>query len=407
MKTTTLISNAAPMNATASRSAAVLCRFSPRTSASSLFKSAGGPAHSRTLRTLGALFVIATLTWAGHSTLATSLERTPDHDYDAPAPGSYTLPVVKPAADGDVLDSKGRELKLSELTRGRITVMSFIYTRCAAAKACPMATGVLRELHILSANDPALAKNMRLVSMSFDPGNDTPERMAAYSTLAHGRKNASEWRFITTASQEKLSPILEAYGQAVDRKANPKDPTGPLNHTLRVFLMDRDGNIRNIYSSGTLDVRLVLADVKTLLLESSSREAAPLTPEMALQKAGEVRSVAFQVKTAARVTDITDQHNPRPLEVLLTDALNDEVKATPVERAGIIVRIPVSSLEAFEAADMDDLARRYEGNKVVVTGKIETEPHPFRHDAKGRNQLRPVITVTEPGQICLANSDQL
>ena len=32
---------------------------------------------------------------------------------------------------------------------------------------------------------------------------------------------------------------------------------------------DRAGNIRNIYSSGTLDVRLVLADVKTLLLEET------------------------------------------------------------------------------------------------------------------------------------------
>ncbi|HAB19774.1 MAG TPA: DsbE family thiol:disulfide interchange protein, partial [Verrucomicrobiales bacterium] len=34
------------------------------------------------------------------------------------------------------------------------------------------------------------------------------------------------------------------------------------------FVIDREGRIRNIYSSGTLDVRLVLADVKTLLMES-------------------------------------------------------------------------------------------------------------------------------------------
>jgi hypothetical protein len=179
-----------------------------------------------------------------------------------------------------------------------------------------------------------------------------------------------------------------------------------LNHTLRVFLIDRAGNIRNIYSSGTLDARLVLADVKTLLLESASGEP-PLTAEAAVRKAGEVHSVAFQVKTAARVTDITDKQNPRPLEILLTDVLNDELKATPVERAGIIVRIPGSSLEAFAATDMDDLARRYEGHKIVVTGKIETEPHPFRHDAAGRNQLRPVITVTEPGHIRTVNSLRL
>jgi cytochrome oxidase Cu insertion factor (SCO1/SenC/PrrC family) len=146
-------------------------------------------------------------------------------------------------------------------------VLSFIYTRCAAAKACPYATGVLRELHELSTKDPALRANMRLVSMSFDPGSDTPAQMTAYASLAKTTRPASDWHFLTTASREKLSPILDAYGQAVDRKQNPADPTGPLNHTLRVFLIDHEGNIRNIYSSGTLDLRLVLADIRTLALE--------------------------------------------------------------------------------------------------------------------------------------------
>src|ERR1044071_6326047 len=198
---------------------------------------------------------------------AADLPRTTDHDYEAPVPGSYKLPIVKQAADGEVLDSEGRPLRLSELTHGRLTVLSFIYTRCTAAKACPMATGVLMQLHRLSAEDEALAKHMRLVSISFDPSADTPDRMAAYSALADSSKPAAEWRFITTASQDKLQPIIDAYGQAVNCKKNPHDPTGPLNHILRVFLIDRDGNIRNIYSSGTLDLRLVLADVKTLLGE--------------------------------------------------------------------------------------------------------------------------------------------
>jgi cytochrome oxidase Cu insertion factor (SCO1/SenC/PrrC family) len=176
-----------------------------------------------------------------------------------------------------VLDSAGKAVRLAELTRGRITVMSFIYTRCAAAKACPYATGVLMQLHRESAEDAALAKELRLVSVSFDPDNDTPQRMAAYSTLAAERPTAAPWHFVTARSQAELQPILTAYGQAVDKKNNPLDPTGPLNHTLRVFLVDAAGNIRNIYSSGTLDSRLVLADVRTLMMESArgSRSARP------------------------------------------------------------------------------------------------------------------------------------
>jgi cytochrome oxidase Cu insertion factor (SCO1/SenC/PrrC family) len=193
--------------------------------------------------------------------------RTPDYDYEAPAPGSYTLPVIKPAADGALLDTNGQPIRLRELVHGRVTVMSFIYTRCASAKACPYATGVLLQLHRASAGDPKLAKELRLVSLSFDPVNDTPDRMAAYSRVAARSPGAARWDFVTAPSPAELQPILKAYGQAVDDRQNPRDPAGPLNHTLRVFLVDREGRIRNIYSTGTLDPRLVLADVRTLILE--------------------------------------------------------------------------------------------------------------------------------------------
>lgn len=201
--------------------------------------------------------------------------RTSEYDYDAPEPGTYTLPIIRTAADGALLDSTGQSVRLAELTRGRVTVMSFIYTRCAAAKACPYATGVLMQLHRESAADEALAKQLRLVSLSFDPANDTPGRMASMARLATQHPSAASWHFVTTRSPAELKPVLSAYGQAVDKKKNPADPTGPLNHTLRVFLIDPAGNIRNIYSSGTLDPRLVLADIHTLILEGEHRGSQP------------------------------------------------------------------------------------------------------------------------------------
>jgi cytochrome oxidase Cu insertion factor (SCO1/SenC/PrrC family) len=200
---------------------------------------------------------------------AAELPRESDYDYDPPVPGSYSLPVMKVAADGALLDSDGKSINLRDLTHGRVTVLSFIYTRCAAPKACPYATGVLNQLHLLSVDDQTLAKNMRLVSMSFDPENDTPQRLAAYSEAIREKKSGCEWRFTTAKSRAELESILNAYGQAVDKRSNPADPQGPLYHIMRVFLIDRQGRVRNIYSSGTLDPRLVLADVKTLLLEEA------------------------------------------------------------------------------------------------------------------------------------------
>jgi len=65
------------------------------------------------------------------------LPRDSDYDYEAPVPGSYTLPTIKTAGDGALLDSSGKAINLRELTHGRITVLGFIYTRCSAPKGCP------------------------------------------------------------------------------------------------------------------------------------------------------------------------------------------------------------------------------------------------------------------------------
>jgi len=226
--------------------------------------------RSASLRmTFGRIGLLTLACGIANVTSAAESSRDSDYDYDPPAAGSYSLPVIKPAADGALLDSNNKSVRLRDLTRGRITVLSFIYTRCAAPKACPYATGVLNQIHDLSVDDKTLAKSMRLVSLSFDPEYDTPQRLAEHSENVRDQKSGCEWSFATAKSRAELETILAAYDQVVDKRTNPADPQGPLYHTLRVFLIDREGRIRNIYSSGTLDPRLVIADVKTLLLENA------------------------------------------------------------------------------------------------------------------------------------------
>jgi cytochrome oxidase Cu insertion factor (SCO1/SenC/PrrC family) len=213
-----------------------------------------------------------TLSDAGTTTA--SATAAAEFDYHPPVPGSYQLPVIKTAADGAVLDAAGSPRQLRELTRGAITVMSFIYTRCTDTRACPFATGVLRHVHKLAGEDSRMAGHVRLISLSFDPEVDTPQRMRAYAEWARNRDLPVDWHFLTTRSQVELKPILEAYGQAVDRRRNPGAPEGPLFHTLRVFLIDQHGHIRNIYGADTLDPRLVMADIQTLLLDDGQPTAA-------------------------------------------------------------------------------------------------------------------------------------
>lgn len=191
---------------------------------------------------------------------------TPEYDYEPPEPGSYSLPIIKSAGDGRALDLRGDSQQLSELMADRITLLSFIYTRCADPTACPYATGVLHKIHRVSEQDSEIADNLSLVTFSFDPEHDTPQILESY-TRALRKPTGSPWHFLTAAGREELQPLLESYGQRVDRRRDPEHTLGPYSHLLRVYLVDRQGRIRNIYSTGLLDPRLCLADVRTLLLE--------------------------------------------------------------------------------------------------------------------------------------------
>jgi cytochrome oxidase Cu insertion factor (SCO1/SenC/PrrC family) len=219
--------------------------------------------------TVVAVVVSPLLVWSG----MTAAHEAHDHAsgpaagyaFPLPEPGSYRLPPLRFASGGSVLKQDGDPVDLGALLRDRITVFSFIYTRCA--DLCPLATARLAQFQDLAAEDPELDEKLQLLSISFDPDHDTPKVMAEYASAWSRPEGGPEWLFITTSGSGALAPILKAYDQAVDVNPDAADPTGGLNHVLRAFLIDAGGAIRNVYSLDFLDPELVLTDVRTLLLE--------------------------------------------------------------------------------------------------------------------------------------------
>ena len=43
-----------------------------------------------------------------------------------------------------------------------------------------------------------------------------------------------------------------------------------MRHVAKVFLIDAEGAVRNVYSSGLMDHRLLLRDLETLLLTDAA-----------------------------------------------------------------------------------------------------------------------------------------
>ena len=184
-------------------------------------------------------------------------------NFVAPAAGSYELPAIKRVAGFVLRDSAGRSLSTREITAGKVAVVSFIYTACPERLGCPLASVALQDLQG-RLKDEGLYRDVVLLSISFDPGRDSPAQLAKYARV-YGADPAF-WRFMTAPSTRVLAGVLESYGQ--DRAAVYDSRgrfTGRYSHVLKVFLLDRDGYIRNIYSAGFLVPDLVVNDIKTVL----------------------------------------------------------------------------------------------------------------------------------------------
>lgn len=189
-------------------------------------------------------------------------------------PGSYAMPVIGPAADGEVLTSDGKLKHLRELMGGKLVLLSFIYAACSDVNGCPLATQVLHKISRQLQKQPELADKLRLLTLSFNPVHDTPEMMRHYG---EGFKPGGfDWQFLTTRDESALQPILDGYQQNVQKIYDDQGRfTGTFSHLLRVYLIDTDKNIRNIYSVDFLHADTVINDVKNLLAGGNAPKTAP------------------------------------------------------------------------------------------------------------------------------------
>jgi protein SCO1 len=192
------------------------------------------------------------------------VELLPKLEFVPPAPGSYVLHHIKPAPEGTVLDVDGRAAPLARYTHGAITLLGFIYTTCSDPDGCPLAYRVFDALQEAIGARAAMHGKVRFVTLSFDPARDTPEVMKNYAgSRAVDKGNGLRWYFLTTRSARELMPLVQGFGQDVRVTRNGRE----LSHVLKVFLIDRGGDVREIYSSSFLHPEVVLNDIETLLME--------------------------------------------------------------------------------------------------------------------------------------------
>lgn len=134
----------------------------------------------------------------------------------------------------------GSSFQLSEM-RGDVVLLFFGYTSCP--DVCPT---TLSEMKRVLADLGPGAESVQVVFVTVDPERDTPQKLRDYVSIFNPA-------FIgLSGSKEDLEKVWSDYGVYREEEELPNSATGYLvNHTARVYLIDRDGNLRLSYSYGT------------------------------------------------------------------------------------------------------------------------------------------------------------
>ena len=166
-----------------------------------------------------------------------------------PLPKYWTIPQFT------LTDRAGQPFDSASL-KGKVWVSDFFFASCPGA--CPMLSAKMATIHQQFANDD----RVRFVSITTDPGSDTPAVLQEYAA----RFNAdSRWIFLTGDKTAIWQLSRDGFKLAV---ADAPGEREVIAHSTRLVLIDKNGQARGFYDgidSGrpnriTEDIRRLLAE---------------------------------------------------------------------------------------------------------------------------------------------------
>jgi protein SCO1/2 len=146
------------------------------------------------------------------------------------------LEVGDPVPDFTMTTQDGKPLSLSDL-RGKVVVMTFIYTRCPLPDFCPLMDRKFAALADKLRNSTARAEEVRLLSVSFDPEHDTPEVLRKHAAIQGAQPPL--WTF-AVASQPELVKVAGPLGLVYGPTQNE------ILHNLCTAVIDREGKLARL-----------------------------------------------------------------------------------------------------------------------------------------------------------------
>jgi protein SCO1/2 len=152
-------------------------------------------------------------------------------------------------------DRTGRNVARAELD-GKFLVVDFLYTSCSLT--CPVVNRCMAQIQQLTTNQP----DVKLVSLTVDPRDDTVEALAKYGERFGADTN--RWLFLT-GEKTTLYDLIGTSFLAQDLNDPFNYMPGNFVHTERIALVDSHGKLHGFFDGLNQDTaEAVIKEINSL-----------------------------------------------------------------------------------------------------------------------------------------------
>jgi len=145
--------------------------------------------------------------------------------------------------------------------KGKIHVAEYFFTHCGSI--CPIMNKQMQRVHRKFKSN----NNVKILSFTVDPENDTVQRMKWYANKHNASGN--NWHFLTGDKEELYQLARKSYFTLKPAEArNLGDAGSDFIHTNNFVLVDRELRIRGYYDgTNQAEVTKMMRDMELLLEE--------------------------------------------------------------------------------------------------------------------------------------------
>lgn len=188
----------------------------------------------------------------------------------APDPNQAAVPINNKFAqigqlvpDLELTNQDGKKIDLKDY-RGKVLAITFIYRECPLPDYCIRMSQNFSDAANKIAEDPGEAATMRLLSISFDPERDTPEKLKSYGLGYLGKgpnTNFKVWNLAVGTDKETRS-IADFFGLRYEQDENDKTQ---IIHSLVTAVIGPDGKVFSIVKGNDWTTEDLFRDMKKAL----------------------------------------------------------------------------------------------------------------------------------------------